>query len=85
MIPAVRYDENYEQTAFAGSLAFRVTRAGGIAEVAQLAHPRFERFGDLGYERSVVVGGRLLLLSSAGVLSTFVGAPGPGQFLRFAG
>ena len=26
-----------------------------------------------------------LLLSSAGVLSTFVGAPGPGQFLRFAG
>ena len=61
VIPAVRYDEDYEQTAFAGSLAFRVTRAGGIAEVAQLAHPRFERFGDLGYERSVVVGGRLLL------------------------
>ncbi len=85
VIPVVRYDENYERTAFAGSLAFRVTRAGGIAEVAQLAHPRFERFGDLGYERSVVVGGRLLLLSSAGVLSTFVGAPGPGHFLRFAG
>ena len=85
VIPVVRYDENYERTAFAGSLAFRVTRTGGIAEVAQLAHPRFERFGDIGYERSVVVGGRLLLLSSAGVLSTFVGAPGPGQFLRFAG
>ena len=83
VIPAVRYDENYEQTAFAGSLAFRVGRADGIAEIAQLPHPRFDRFGDLGFERSVVVGGRLLLLSSAGVLSTFTSAPGPGQFLRF--
>ena len=85
VIPAVRYDDNYERTAFAGSLAFRVNRTDEITEIAQLAHPRFDRFGDLGYERSVVVGGRLLLLSSAGVLSTFVSAPGPGEFLRFAG
>jgi uncharacterized secreted protein with C-terminal beta-propeller domain len=85
VVPAVIYDDNYVRTAFAGSLAFRVTRKEGIVETAQLAHPRFERFGDMGYERSVVAGGRLLLLSSAGVLSTFVDAPGPGEFLRFAG
>ena len=85
VIPVVRYDEDYVDAAFAGSLAFRVTRADGIAEVAQLAHPRFERFGDLGYERSVVVNGRLLLVSSAGVLSTFTAAPGPGEFVRFSG
>jgi hypothetical protein len=85
VIPAVRYDENYVQAAFAGSLAFRVNRPDGIAEVAQLPHPRFDRFGDLGYERSLVVGGRLLLVSSAGVLSTFTAAPGPGEFLRFSG
>ena len=85
VIPVVRYDEDYVDAAFAGSLAFRVTRADGIAEVAQLAHPRFERFGDLGFERSAVVGGRLLLVSSAGVLSTFTAAPGPGEFVRFSG
>ena len=31
------------------------------------------------------VGSRLLLLSDAGVLSTFTGAPGPGQFLAYGG
>ena len=83
MIPAARYTADFERLAFAGALAFRIGRADGIAEAAQLAHPSFDRFGDLGYERSVVIGGRLLLLSDAGVLSTFAAAPGPGEFLRF--
>ncbi len=83
VIPAARYTADFERLAFAGALAFRIGRSDGIAEAAQLAHPSFDRFGDLGYERSVVIGGRLLLLSDAGVLSTFAAAPGPGEFLRF--
>ena len=39
----------------------------------------------LSFDRSVVVGSRLLLLSDAGVLSTFTGAPGPGQYLAYGG
>ena len=53
VIPAVRYDEDYEKTAFAGSLAFRVTRAGGIARgraarapaVRALRGPRLRALG----------------------------------------
>ena len=37
------------------------------------------------FARSLVLGGRLLLLSDAGVLSTSVAAPGPGDFVRYPG
>ncbi len=39
VIPAVQYAQDYSRTAFAGSLAYRVDRAGGIAPVAQIGHP----------------------------------------------
>jgi hypothetical protein len=85
VVPAVQYAQDYERTAFAGSLAYRVDRAGGIAPVAQIAHPSRTAFGDLSFDRSVVVGERLLLLSREGVLSTFLNAPGPGRFVAYDG
>jgi hypothetical protein len=85
VVPAVQYAQDYDRTAFAGSLAYRVDRAGGIAPVAQIGHPSRTAFSDLAFERSVVVGGRLLLVSRVGVLSTFLNAPGPGQFVAYDG
>jgi hypothetical protein len=81
VVPAVSYAE---ADGFAGSLAFRVDRAGGIVEAGRIAHPALDRFDVGAYDRAVVVGSRLVLLSSAGVLSTVLGAPGPGQFVRYA-
>jgi hypothetical protein len=83
VIPAYRYVEN--GGSFAGSLAFTVDRAGGIAEAGRMAHPAFERFGQPAYERAVVVGERLLLLSEGGVLATPLAAPGAGEFVRYGG
>ncbi|HET8952814.1 MAG TPA: beta-propeller domain-containing protein [Solirubrobacteraceae bacterium] len=82
LVPAVRYDFSDGSTDFAGSIALRVDRAGGIVEAGRMAHPAFA--DGISFDRAVVVGPRLLLLSSAGVLSTFTGAPGPGQFVRYA-
>jgi hypothetical protein len=53
--------------------------------VAQLGHPARTAFSDVAFDRSVVMGGRLVLVSQEGVLSTFLGAPGPGQFTAFGG
>jgi Beta propeller domain len=77
VIPVYRYGPGPD---FAGAMAFRVDRAGGIVEAARLAHPGRE---SLGYSRSVVVGDRLLLVSGQGVLSTLLAAPGPGDFVAF--
>jgi Beta propeller domain len=82
VIPAYRYAE--KGGSFAGALAFTVDRAG-IADAGRMAHPAFERFGRLSYDRAVVVGGRLLLLSEEGVLATALAAPGPGEFMRYGG
>jgi hypothetical protein len=81
VIPAQSYLS--ERNSFAGSLAFRVDRAGGIAEAGRMAHPAFERFGGVSYDRAVVVGEKLLLLSTEGVLATSLAAPGPGEFVRY--
>jgi beta propeller domain-containing protein len=83
VVPAVRYDFENGASDFAGSIALHVDRAGGITEAARIAHPALDEFFELSYDRAAVVGSRLLLLSQAGVLSTFVGAPGPGQFVRY--
>ena len=85
VIPAVRYDEDYERTAFAGSLAFRVSRAEGIAETAQLAHPASSASATSATSARWWSAGACCCVSSAGVLSTFTAAPGPGEFLRFSG
>jgi hypothetical protein len=82
LIPATRYAE---ADPFSGALALKVDRAGGITEAGRMAHPGFERFGGLAYERAVVVGGRLLLLSDEGVLATSLAAPGPGEFAAYGG
>jgi uncharacterized secreted protein with C-terminal beta-propeller domain len=82
VIPAFQYSRDYESQTFAGAVAFRVDAAGGVQEVARIASP--PRSG-LVYDRSLVVGGRLLLISGEGLLSTSVAAPGPGDFLAFAG
>jgi hypothetical protein len=82
VIPAVQYSQDFEDTAFAGSLAYRVDRAG-IAPVAQIGHPSRAAFGGPSFDRSVVMGGRLLLVSQEGVLSTFLNAPGPGRFVAY--
>ena len=81
----MRYGADFERTAFAGSLAFRVDRASRIVEAGKVPHPAPNPFGDLSFERAVVAGGRLLLLSQAGVLSTRLSAPGPGEFLAYDG
>jgi hypothetical protein len=84
VIPALSYMP--ERTSFAGSLAFKVDRAGGIAEAGRMAHPVFERFGGVSsYDRAVVVGEKLLLLSGEGLLATSLAAPGPGEFVRYGG
>jgi uncharacterized secreted protein with C-terminal beta-propeller domain len=83
VIPALSYLP--ERTSFAGSLAFKVDRAGGIAEAGRMAHPAFDRFGEVAYDRAVVVGEKLLLLSREGVLATSLAAPGPGEFVRYGG
>jgi hypothetical protein len=83
VIPANRYAEG---ASFAGALGFKIDRAGGIVEAGRMAHPAFERFGGgIAYERAVVVGDKLLLLSESGVLATALAAPGPGEFLRYGG
>jgi uncharacterized secreted protein with C-terminal beta-propeller domain len=80
VVPVVRY----ENQPFGGSLALRVD-GGKIAEAGRIAHPTLEAFGVTGYDRAVVVGSRLLLVSQAGLLSTFLSAPGPGRFVAFEG
>jgi hypothetical protein len=80
-----QYTSEFAGSGFAGAMAFRVDRAGGIAKAAQIAHPALERFGALTYDRAVVMGSRLLLISTNGVLATFTGAPGPGQFVAYGG
>ena len=85
VLPALRYSRDFESLAFSGALAFRVDR-GGIQEVARFPHPpqrRSDQFDPV-YSRSLVLGGRLLLVSGRGVLSTFAAAPGPGDFVAFA-
>jgi hypothetical protein len=84
VVPAIRYDFWDGSSDFGGSLTFHVDRAGGIVEAGRIAHPVLDGFDPYAYDRSVVVGSRLVLLSNAGVLSTFLGAPGPGQFVRYA-
>jgi len=54
-------------------------------EAGRMAHPGFDRFGGLAYDRAVVVGERLLLLSDRGVLATSLAAPGPGEFTSYRG
>jgi hypothetical protein len=83
VVPAIRFSRD-AGTHFAGSIALRVDGAGGIVEAGRIAHPALNAFAEVSYDRAVVVGSRLLLLSQAGVLSTFLGAPGPGQFVRYA-
>ena len=85
VIPAVRYDSESERAAFAGSIAFRIGRAGGIAEVGRIAHAARGRFDFSSFDRAVVVGPRLVLLSHSGVLSTPLSAPGPGDFVAYDG
>jgi beta propeller domain-containing protein len=82
LIPATRYAEG---DPFSGALAFKIDRAGGIVEAGRMAHPGFDRFGGLAYDRAVVVGERLLLLSDRGVLATSLAAPGPGEFTSYSG
>jgi hypothetical protein len=77
VIPVHRYGDGPD---FAGALAFRVDRAGGVQEAARFTHPPG---GSLGYGRSLVVGNRLLLVSGEGVLSTPLAAPGAGDFVAF--
>ncbi len=83
VLPAVRYAQAPEDTTFGGSVVYRVDRAAGIAPVAQIAHPSRSAFDSLAFDRSVVMGRRLLLVSQRGVLSTFLNAPGPGQFAAY--
>jgi hypothetical protein len=85
VLPAIQYAQDYGGLAFAGSLAYRVDRAGGIVPVAQIGHPWRGPFDGIAFDRSVVMGGRLLLVSRDGVLSTFLNAPGPGHFVAFGG
>jgi len=82
VIPALHYASDFEATTFAGAHAFRVDRAG-IAEVARFPHPPASEALATTFGRSLVVGGRLLLLSDAGVLSTSLAAPGPGDFVAY--
>ena len=82
VIPAYLYGDDLT---FAGAFAFSVDRAAGIAEVGRMRHPALERIGGFAYERAVVVGERLLLLSEDGVLATSLAAPGPGEFARYGG
>jgi hypothetical protein len=83
VIPVVSYGENFdEERSFAS--AFRIGPTA-IEPVAHVFHPpRAEGYADP-FRRSVVVGSRLLLLSDAGVLSTAVSAPGPGDFVSLRG
>ena len=83
VLPVVRYDFSDGSSDFGGSIALRVARAGGIAEAGSMPHPAIDDFDLYAYDRAVVVGSRLLLLSNAGVLSTFLASPGPGQFVRY--
>jgi hypothetical protein len=77
VIPVYRYGDGPD---FAGAIAFRVDRAGGIQEVGRLEDPRG---GTFEFARSLVVGDRLLLVSSEGVLSTPLAAPGAGDYVPF--
>ena len=81
MIPVVRYDDGLRADGVRGPLAFRVDRAAGSPR-SRSSRTRGSRHGDVGYARSVVVGGRLLLLSAAGVLYD-VRRPPPGRAPRF--
>jgi hypothetical protein len=52
---------------FSGAAAYRVDRAGGIAELGRIAHPAGARAGSPPVGRSVVVGDRLFTVSELGV------------------
>jgi hypothetical protein len=82
MLPVLRSEHVTVGGPFGGSLALSVDRTG-IDPLARIDHPALDRFAELSYDRAVVVGPRLLLLSEAGVLSTFLFAPGPGQFAAY--
>jgi hypothetical protein len=82
VIPVTQYSEDYEEIALAGAVLYRVDAFGGLQELSRIDNPTTVRSA---FDRSLVVGGRLLLLWDDGVLSTPLSAPGHGDVLRFPG
>jgi hypothetical protein len=82
VLPVTQYAQDFNGTAFGGAIAYRVSKAGAISETARFGAPGAERVGET-FSRAVVVGTRLLLVSGENVLTTFVGAPGPGELTPF--
>jgi hypothetical protein len=76
VIPMYRFDESE----FRGAVVARIAD-GAIEEIARIAHPGPRE--PLQFDRSLVIGDRLLLVSGAGLLSTPLAAPGAGDFVAF--
>ena len=85
LLPAVQYDSVSPGAAFGGMLAYRVSRAGALSQVARIASPGFGVDTGSTFSRAIVVGSRLLLVSDSSVLTTFVAAPGPGEITAYGG
>jgi hypothetical protein len=83
VLPAVQYSADFGDTAFGGMVAYRVDGAGVLSQAARIASPGFGIDSGSTFSRAAVVGSRLLLISDAHVLTTFVAAPGPGQVTAF--
>jgi hypothetical protein len=82
IVPVFQYTADYDGIAFAGAVLYRVDAFGGLQELSRVGNPTREPSP---FDRSVVVGDRLLLLWSEGVVSTPMAAPGHGDVLRFGG
>lgn len=77
------YSERSDDLA-SGAAAFRIG-SRTIERAGHVFHPPRAPEFEAGFRRSVVVGSRLLLLSDAGILSTALVAPGPGDFVSLRG
>ena len=82
IVPVFQYTADYDGIAFAGAVLYRVDAFGGLQELSRVGNPTREPSP---FDRSVVVGDRLLLLWNDGVVSTPLAAPGHGDVLRFGG
>jgi hypothetical protein len=64
------YDDKGNGDTFAGAIGFHATKAAGVTEAGRASHPKDQNGYSAPITRSLVVGDRLLTVSSAGVLAS---------------
>ena len=86
VLPVQIYDYNQDtqqSSSFVGAIGFHATKADGVAEKGRVHHPSDQYGYSAPIDRSLVVGDRLLTVSTAGVLASDLGTFADKGFTAF--